>query len=379
MGFRSKLARLSEFATRMRRTGWREAYQTSLNRYRYDHSVSAQLPVVTPAYPYHIQIETSRVCNLRCKMCEYTFMSNKGTILRLQPFQTILDQFPAVQSIDLTGIGEPFCNPDFLKILAYAKQRGLYVEFANNGNLLTDERIEALIELGIDNTQFSVDASTHETHESVRAWSDFDRVQSAIRKLCAGIRESGRTDMEVRLTFTMSRENIAEAPAFVGLARSLGVGAVIFRDLIVFEGSGYGAEDKVTTLDIAQLKEIRDRIFEQAKVHQVDVTVDTALDSVLPGWQICRRPWNSVFVDVYGNLYPCCLVTQRNNDTTQYAIGNLFLTPFTELWNGAEYQTLRREMAHPTAIPSVCEGCRYVHKETSSLVQLGTAPTTVAT
>ncbi len=366
MSLRSKLARLSEITKHRRHAGWREALRVVVNRYRYDHRVSEQLPSISPAYPYHVQIEISRVCNLRCKMCEYSFMENKGTILRLQPFQTILDQFPAVQSLDLTGIGEPFCNPDFLEIMAYSKKRGLSVEFSNNGNLLTEERMDRLIELGADNIQFSVDASTKKTHESIRAWSNFERVQEAIRRLCQKIEASGRKDMEVRMTFTMSRENVDDAPAFVGFARSLGVEIVTFRDLIVFEGSGYDAGDQVTTLGHDRLREISEQIHLEAETHQVKVTVDTALNFALPGFRLCRRPWNNAFVDVYGNLYPCCLVTQRNNDTTQYALGNLFETPFQELWNGPAYQKLRQEMTDPTQIPSVCQGCRFVQKPGNS-------------
>jgi radical SAM protein with 4Fe4S-binding SPASM domain len=282
--------------------------------------------------------------------------------LRLPYFLKILDLFPAAESVDLTGIGEPFCNPDFMEIVRESKRRGLYVEFANNGNLLSEERMDALIEMGVDNVQFSVDAATKETHEKIRAYSRFERVCEAIRKLGEKVGHSGAGKPDRRMTFTMSRENIAEAAEFVRLASRLGVRNVSYRDMLFFEGSGYSPADGIATLAADELAATRDAILKAAIAHRVDVVLSELLAGTAESRRTCRRPWMNAFVDVYGNLYPCCQVTQRNNDTTQYAMGNLLREEFTDVWNSQAYRQLRGDIVHPSAIPPLCEGCNMLKK-----------------
>lgn len=362
MGIRTKLSRLQGVLERSRTAGLATAVRSAVNRYQYEHSVFPELPVICPTTPYHVQIETSRICNLRCKMCEYSFMENKGTLLRFPEFVKILDQFPVAESVDLTGIGEPFCNPDFMEIVRESKRRGLFVEFANNGNLLTEERMDALIEMQVDNVQFSVDAATKETHEAIRAYSRFERVCTAIRTLSDKVAQAGTGKPERRMTFTMSRENIAEAPEFVRLASRLGVSRVSYRDMLFFEGSGYSTEDGIQTLRAEELAATRRAIQQAAAEEKVEVELSIHLAGEGDVPRMCHRPWSSAFVDVYGNLYPCCLVTQRNDDTTQYAMGNLLRQTLAEIWNAGGYARLRADIAHPTAIPPLCDGCSMLRK-----------------
>jgi MoaA/NifB/PqqE/SkfB family radical SAM enzyme len=362
MSLSSKISRIRDVVHQSRKRGLGEAFRAAWNRYRYDHSVSQSLPVVSTTTPYHLQVEPSRVCNLRCRMCEYSYMENKGHVMSLENFRKILAEFPALGSLDLTGIGEPFCNPDFLDMVRHAKERGLYVEFVNNGNLLTEARMDALIEMELDLIMFSIDAATKETHEAIRVHSRFDRVLEAIRTLGEKVGASGRGVPERHMNFTMSLENVDEAPDAVPLAKSVGVSLVAFRYMKVFEGSAYGAEDCIETLGAARLAEIREAILEQSRRHGVRVDLDPLLAGTADQERICKRPWMNAYVDVFGNLYPCCLVTQTNHDITSISLGNLLQTRFVDLWNNGFYQGLRTSMRHPTEIPDLCRGCAMLNK-----------------
>ena len=359
----SKIRRASEIIAMSRQMGLVGAIRAGTNRYRYDHQVTRSLPSQCPTTPYHVQIETSRVCNLRCKMCEYSIMENKGHVMRLEMFKKILAQFPALMSVDITGIGEPFCNPAFLDIVRHAKSQGLYVGFVNNGNLMTEERMDALIEMKVDLIQFSVDAATKATHESIRLHSDFDRVTDRIATLSKKVKQSGQGAPVLHMNFTMSRENVDETQAFVGLAKSLGVTDVSFRYLVVFEGGVYGEEDKIDALGSERLVSIGDELLAEGKKLGVTVHLDPMLTRKSQDPRICMRPWMDAFVDCFGNLYPCCLVTQRNQDMRQYVLGNLLNSRFEEIWNSEVYRKLREDMAHPTRIPAICDGCVMLKKE----------------
>ncbi|MBX3436984.1 MAG: radical SAM protein [Planctomycetaceae bacterium] len=368
MSLSSKIGRIADLFQLSRARGLPGAIRTTANRYRYDHAVSRALPVVNPVRPYHLQIEPSRVCNLRCKMCEYSYMENKGHVMSLETFRRILAQFPELTSVDITGIGEPFCNPHFLEIVRYAKSRGLFVGFVNNGNLLTPERMDALIDMRVDQIMFSVDAATRETHEAIRVYSRFDRVLDTIRTLSDKVIASGRTIPERHMNFTMSSANIDEAPDFVGLAHRLGVSHVAFRAMVFFEGSAYGQEDGIDRLSPERLREIRDRVLSEGEKYGVDVDLDPLLAGTADQHRLCMRPWMNAYVDVFGNLYPCCLVTQRNIDIRQFSLGNLLTDRVDDIWNNEFYQELRRAMAHPTEIPPLCDGCVMLRKNSTDAV-----------
>lgn len=363
MNLSGRFRRISEAKAMSRNAGLSKAVQAGWNRYRYDHHVSRNLPSLCPTTPYHVQIETSRVCNLRCKMCEYSYMENKGIVMELDKFKTILAAFPSIMSVEITGIGEPFCNPEFLEIVRHAKDQGLIVGFVNNGNLMTEERMDALIDMRVDLVQFSVDAATKETHESIRRHSNFDRVTNRIATFSEKVRNSTKGVPTLHMNFTTSRENIHETVPFVGLAKRLGVTEVSFRYMVVFEGGEYGAEDMIDTLGPEYLARVGEEILAEAARLGVNAHLDPLFTGKNDEPRLCMRPWMDSYVDVFGNLYPCCLVTQRNHDMGRYVLGNLLKDRFEDIWNSETYQQLRTDMAHPTRIPPICDGCVMLKKK----------------
>ena len=99
------------------------------------------LPAHCFTEPVHLQVETTTVCNLRCTMCELSYKVGKGVSMSFEDFKRVLSQFPHLVSLDITGIGEPFCNPDFSKMLRFTKQLGLSVVFNTNGVMMKEEDI----------------------------------------------------------------------------------------------------------------------------------------------------------------------------------------------------------------------------------------------
>ena len=362
MSFYTKFGRITNMLQMSGRRGLIGAFKVALNRYRYDHFTSQRLPDRCATGPYAAQIETSRACNLRCPMCEYSYRQDNGAIMRFATFRKILDQLTTISSLDITGIGEPFCNKDFLDCLRYAKSKGLRLKFSTNGNLLTQDKIASVVDIGVDEIWFSLDAATKACHERVRKGSDFDRVTGAIQALSKCAEEAGKGEPQCCICYTLSRENIEEAPKAIGLAKRLGAERLEFRDLIVFDGGDYSEDTRIESMGDEYLVGIRDQIRTEQERTGLDVTLSLKLGNEAVHSRLCMDPWRSVFVDIEGNLYPCCRVTQRNEDITKYRMGNLLSERFEDIWNKQEYQLLRRNMAHPSNIPPMCVGCDMVIK-----------------
>ena len=62
----------------------------------------------------------------------------------------------------------------------------------------------------------------------------------------------------------------------------------------------------------------------------------------------CRDPWEFLFVDVHGNIRPCC--------TSHRFMGNLHDDDFVTIWNNLMYQEFRAKMVSRN-IPEECTTC----------------------
>ena len=313
--------------------------------------------------PIALQIETSTVCNLRCKMCEYSYQkkNSRGRLMSLEEFKVILSKFPPTISLDMTGIGEPFLNPDFIKMVRFAKKRGSNVVFSTNGILMKENQMDDLINIGVDMISFSVDASTKETHERIRAGSSFEKLVQNISVLSEKIR-SQKKGTRLQLSYTLSKDNIFEAVHFPKFAEKVGVDTIFYQDLLTF--NRFSTENRVDTLfDKEFRRHLKEEILSEASrlginAHPCESLTD--VDGIRK--KMCYRPWTTCFVDISGNLYPCCRLTQQNIDIIRFSFGNIHKQDLKDIWNNSEYRALRKGIAHPTHIPSLCRGCSSLRK-----------------
>ena len=103
---------------------------------------------IVPEGPLHLDIETTNLCNLKCKMCPRTVSVNKGEfrtgVIEFEFYSYLIDQgadFNAC-SVKFNYLGEPLVHPDVVKQVAYAKRRGfIEVMFNTNGTLLNSEML----------------------------------------------------------------------------------------------------------------------------------------------------------------------------------------------------------------------------------------------
>jgi hypothetical protein len=80
--------------------------------------------------PPILQLEPSNVCNLQCLTCATgaKLMTRLPTMMPFEMYKTIIDQVKDyVHLLVFWSWGEPFTNKDALKMIRYAKDRGLLV------------------------------------------------------------------------------------------------------------------------------------------------------------------------------------------------------------------------------------------------------------
>lgn len=177
--------------------------------------------------PDFANIETTRFCNLRCRMC-IQFQDGTtvaGPHMELAEFERIAASlFPYVTRWQPSVSGEPTMSHGFEAMLALAERFGVKAEMFSNGTLLSPKMIERLAP-NLGALSISFDGATAETFEDIREGADFERVVGNIKNLVAHCRAHLPPDLQpfLSLNCTLMERNIRELPRLVRFASDLGL------------------------------------------------------------------------------------------------------------------------------------------------------------
>lgn len=304
-------------------------------------------------YPRMIEVETTTVCALKCSMCEHTYWDYPQRNMTFDQFKSIVDQFPTLYWIGMTGIGSSFCNRDFLPMLEYVKSRKTIVEMYDTFYDLDDEKIERLVRCGVDRLIASVDGCTADVYERIRVKSDFARVTANVRKLVETKRRLRSPFPQLSFHFIVSRDNVAQIPDYVDFVDDLTGGdncGILFSTLL-------SAFPEVQHLAVGIPPELREEAERRALKRGVTLLWNKITrDEKLPIRE-CTE-WSQPFIFVDGSVIPCCASNEHNCRQYQieHALGNVFRQSFREIWDGERYSQLRRMIREGRTPPS-CVQC----------------------
>lgn len=304
-------------------------------------------------YPHYIEVEVSTLCNLRCKMCEHTYWKEKSQMMSFEQLKKIVEQFPKLKWIGLTGIGESFLNPDFMKMVKYVKGKSLYLELYDTFFLIDEKFSRGLIEAGVDRMIVSIDAATPKTYEKIRVGAKFDRVLENIKGLRRLKKKMKAHYPEITFHYIISKTNIHEVLPFVSFVKKI-MGKE--NTSILFTGVLHEFPE------IKELiTEIPDELVEKAGEKARKLGIKIAWNRNIPGERdsiIKCNEWTMPFIFVDGTVVPCCAGNEANKRSYQRktSMGNVFKTSFKKIWEGPKYKALRK-MVHDGKIPPACKYC----------------------
>ena len=303
-------------------------------------------------YPSYIEIEVTTRCNLRCIMCEHTYWDEPNRDMSFEEFKTIVDQFPRLKWIGLTGIGESFINKDFMKMLHYVKSKSIYVELYDTFYFIDEETARELVEMGVDKIFASIDAATKETYESIRVGSDFERVTNNVKNLLQIKKEVSAHFPIVEFHYIISKANFHEMPQYVELVHSLaGENTKIQFTRMLHEFAD------VKDLFVEVPEEVRQEMERKAEELGIRVAWNADVPKSKPPITKCIE-WIMPFIFVTGHVIPCCSGNEAGHRDFQKktALGNVFEQSFKEIWRSEKYKNLRR-MLRKGEVPIQCRHC----------------------
>ena len=253
-----------------------------------------------------LQVEPALACNLRCVMCPWREIAqgpeNRG-LMSQEIWESIRPYLPEIQSVDFTGGGEPLLQPNLSDWIADAHSAGCETGFLSNGLLLKKEKLQQILDAGVDWICISIDGADAQLYEKIRIGSDFERVCENVANIAA--MRTGNMP-KIMINFVLMDLNFHQVEDIVRLASRLGVDQINFKQCEVIRGErgkGHGLFGVEETRDIRRLK----KSLEKARRLAKKLNIATTAFAFTPEERaVCDQdPRDSLFIRYDGLAAPC--------------------------------------------------------------------------
>lgn len=293
--------------------------------------------------PITISFEPTTACNLRCPECPSGLRAFTRPTGRLREdfFRNMVDTLSAdALCLILYFQGEPYLNPDFLHMAAYARNRGLYVVTSTNGHFLDDEAARRTVESGLSRLIVSVDGATQVTYSAYRIGGDLEEVKAGIRRVVFWKKKLGSAQPYLILQCLIVRPNEHEIDDMRAMGRELGVDEVKFKTAQVYDYEN--GHELIPTID---------RYARYRKEADGRWKLKTAMTNR------CWKLWHACVITWDGAVVPCCF-----DKDASHRMGSLRSADFRSIWRGKAYADFRALLSKGRENVDICrncsEGCR---------------------
>jgi radical SAM protein with 4Fe4S-binding SPASM domain len=290
-------------------------------------------------FPVSISFEPTTSCNLRCPECPSglrAFTRPTG-MLQKDFFSDTIDQL----SKELLYLifyfqGEPYLNPDFLEMVKYASQKGIYTATSTNAHYLNDKNAKRTVESGLDRLIISIDGTTQDVYEQYRVGGKLEKVLDGARNVVKWKKELKSKTPFVFFQFLVVKPNEHQIEDIKKLAKETGVDEVRFKTAQVYDYEN----------DPNQLIPKNDKYSRYKKNKNGVTEVKNSLQNH------CWRLWHATVISWDGLVVPCCF-----DKDAQQQLGDLKGMPFKEIWHNDKYVNFRRSILQSRKNIDICANC----------------------
>jgi MoaA/NifB/PqqE/SkfB family radical SAM enzyme len=285
---------------------------------------------LTPFFPKTMLLEVSNICNHACAFCANSKSDRKKGFIEKKFAMQILSEayMLGTREVGFYATGEPLMDKNLETYISYAKEIGFeYVFITTNGALFDIQRVNSIINSGIDSIKFSINGANKEDYLLIHGKDDFDKVIENL-KLLSTLRHVH--NFKLYVSFIMTRQTVGTKETF---KQEYGkyVDDIIFLNCINQSGYMYELNDLLA-------------IDKNAGGYNVD--------------GVCPMIFNKLNVTYEGYLTMCCADFQN-----YLAIADLRKESLQNAWNNHYAQDLRKRHLNHNLIGTICANCIYNHKE----------------
>ena len=155
-----------------------------------------------------------------------------------QIFEKLHPMLEGLESLVLSGIGEPLLNPHLVQFIAEARERmgeAGWIGFQTNGVLLDRDRAFALARAGVDKVCLSLDAVSPDTLGHIRGGADIASLECAMSALCEA--REARPSLHIGIEFVAMRDNLGELSRVIRWGARRGADFMIVTQCLPYDES----------------------------------------------------------------------------------------------------------------------------------------------
>ncbi len=288
--------------------------------------------------PISLAIEPTTACNLRCPECPSGLRSFSRPTGKLQitEFQQIIEEVhDRTPYLTFYFQGEPYLNPDFLKMVEYASSKRMYTATSTNAHFLDDKTARQTVESGLSRLIISIDGTDQETYESYRKEGSLSKVLEGTERIIYWKKKLESKTPAVIWQYLVVRPNEHQIEEVQTLGKQYGVDKVALKTAQVYDFEN--GNELIPTIDKYSRYTLRPdgtyKIKNQLLNH-------------------CWKMWSSCVITWDGKVIPCCF-----DKDAQYRLGDLQEETFQNIWNSAAYHDFRSNLIRSRSEVEMCKNC----------------------
>ena len=283
-----------------------------------------------------VSIEASSLCNLRCVYCcasENYNLIDRGN-MPLELFTKIIETIsktPSINTIQLSGLGEPLLNPLFadmvLKASTPANIKRLI--FFTNG-MCVDEKLCAKLSR-VEKKMiiyFSIDGDSPEENDRLRKGANYLKIRNNIKALLRHTKNNTNIEILINNTLLPDKQHINEIPDTPKFLFDEFSGIPIYSRRALY----FSALSK-SHLDKFNIKQVID-----------------------PCKVFCARPFNETTIRSNGDIIVC-----HWDSGCELTIGNIKNNSLQDIWLSRQYEDIRDSMSTQSKFDELKSPCQNCH------------------
>lgn len=310
------------------------------------------------AGPHTVHVDLANGCNTNCVTCwDHSPLLDavrssawKRKRVSFEDFSKLaadLAGMSSVEAVILSGMGDPFVNPDIYRIIEVSKRHGWHVTVLTNALLADPARV---LELDVDVMLISVNGVSPESyvafHPNLSA-RDFAHLLTLLETFA----RRGKRFKHVQV---INRDTAHEVPEMVRFAARYDAAHVTYKL------ASLGAGTERCAIDEDQRALLTRELIPEAVAEAARLGVETNLDvfaaqvatgglATAPIKEVgCFMGWTYARVTVEGKILFCC--------STEVEVGDLAEGNFSEQWFGARWDATRERLMQGRYFPG-CAQC----------------------
>jgi len=289
--------------------------------------------------PISISFEPTTSCNLRCPECPSGLraFSRPTGMLQKDFFRDTIDQISKeLMYLVFYFQGEPYLNPDFLKMVQYAASKKIYTATSTNAHYLTEENAKKTVESGLDRLIISIDGTTQDVYQQYRVGGKLSKVLEGAANIVKWKKNLKSKTPFIIFQFLVVRHNEHQIEDVKRIAKEIGVDDVRLKTAQVYDYEN-DPNNLIPTI---------------TRYSRYKVDANGKMKFKGNNQKHCWRLWHDPVITWDGAVVPCCF-----DKDAQHRLGSLQEQSFKEVWNNKVYKEFRSKILQGRKNIDICANC----------------------